>query len=116
MLLAGLAHAAEPPRYEHWQYRRTGWLTATPISSASAATMCWTGQVEATADDVRVRYAEGEAPLVRRYAETRYGARSWKSERRVSAAMLFGGRRIDSACRWPACDGGCGISGTRVRL
>jgi hypothetical protein len=52
-------------------------------------------QVEATADDVRVRYAEGEAPLVRRYAETRYGARSWNSERRVSARVEAGCNGLD---------------------
>jgi Transposase DDE domain group 1 len=33
--------------------------------------------VEAAADDVRVRRAKAEAPVVRRYSETRYGARSW---------------------------------------
>src|SRR6201993_2069668 len=32
--------------------------------------------VEPMADDVRVRRAEGEAPVVRRYCEVRYGARS----------------------------------------
>lgn len=48
-------------------------------------------QVDAAADDVRVRYAEGEAPVVRRYAETRYGAKSWKCQRRVSA-------RIEASC------------------
>jgi hypothetical protein len=37
--------------------------------------------VEPAADDVRVRYAEREAPVVRRYAETRYGAQSWTCER-----------------------------------
>jgi hypothetical protein len=52
-------------------------------------------QVEATADDVRVRYAEGEAPLVRRYAETRYGARSWNSERRMSARVEAGCNGLD---------------------
>src|SRR3954462_2956262 len=31
-------------------------------------------QVEASAADVRVRWAEGELPVVRRYAEARYGA------------------------------------------
>ena len=48
-------------------------------------------QVDAAADDVRVRHAEGEAPVVRRYAETRYGAVSWKCERRVAA-------RIEASC------------------
>jgi hypothetical protein len=48
-------------------------------------------QVEDTADDVRVRHAEAEAPLVRRYAETSYGAKSWKCQRRVGA-------RIEASC------------------
>jgi len=48
-------------------------------------------QVEEVADDVRVRHAEGEAPLVRRYAETSYGAKSWKCQRRVGA-------RIEASC------------------
>ena len=43
--------------------------------------------VEAAADDVRVRRAEGQAPVVRRYTETRYGARSWRRERRVAARI-----------------------------
>jgi len=45
-------------------------------------------QVEAAADDVRVRYAEGEAPVVRRYAETRYGAKSWQCARRVAVVPV----------------------------
>jgi hypothetical protein len=43
--------------------------------------------VEAAADDVRVRRAEGEAAVVRRYAETSYGAKSWACERRVAARI-----------------------------
>jgi hypothetical protein len=43
--------------------------------------------VEAAADDVRVRRAEGEAPVVRRYSETSYGARSWRCARRVAARI-----------------------------
>jgi len=43
--------------------------------------------VEAAADDVRVRRAEAAAPVLRRYAETRYGAKSWTRERRVSARI-----------------------------
>jgi len=41
--------------------------------------------VEAAADDVRVRRAAAEAPVVRRYTETAYGAKSWGCERRVAA-------------------------------
>ena len=52
-------------------------------------------QVEAAADDVRVRYAEGEAPVVRRYAETRYGAKSWHCARRVAARIEVSGNGLD---------------------
>jgi hypothetical protein len=48
-------------------------------------------KLEAAADDVRVRWAEGEHPVLRRYAETRHGAASWKCERRVAA-------RIEASC------------------
>ena len=43
--------------------------------------------VDVAADDVRVRRAEGEAPVVRRYTETRYGAKSWRCQRRVAARI-----------------------------
>ena len=43
--------------------------------------------VEAAADDLRVRRAETAAPVLRRYAETRYGAKSWTCERRVAARI-----------------------------
>lgn len=43
--------------------------------------------VEVAADDVRVRRAEGEAAIVRRYTETRYGAKSWRCVRRVAARI-----------------------------
>ncbi|MGH6675941.1 MAG: IS1380 family transposase [Xanthobacteraceae bacterium] len=43
--------------------------------------------VEPAADDVRVRRAETQAPMVRRYTETRYGAKSWRCQRRVAARI-----------------------------
>jgi hypothetical protein len=43
--------------------------------------------VEPAADDVRVRHAEAEAPVVRRYTETSYGAKSWGCLRRVAARI-----------------------------
>ncbi|MDU0960580.1 MAG: IS1380 family transposase [Bradyrhizobium sp.] len=51
--------------------------------------------VEATADDVRVRRAETAAPVLRRYAETRYGAKSWTCERRVAARIEASTRGLD---------------------
>jgi hypothetical protein len=43
--------------------------------------------VEDAADDVRVRRAEENAPVLRRYAETHYGAKSWGKQRRVVARI-----------------------------
>ena len=43
--------------------------------------------VEIAADDVRVRRAEAQAAVLRRYTETRYGAKSWGCERRVAARI-----------------------------
>ena len=52
--------------------------------------------VDATADDVRVRHAEREAPVVRRYTETRYSAKSWKCERRVAARIEATTKGLDN--------------------
>ena len=43
--------------------------------------------VEPIADDVRVRRAEAGEAVIRRYTETRYGAKSWHVERRVVARI-----------------------------
>jgi hypothetical protein len=43
--------------------------------------------VEPDADDVRVRRAEAGAAVIRRYTETRYGAKSWHVDRRVVARI-----------------------------
>jgi Transposase DDE domain group 1 len=51
--------------------------------------------VEVAADDVRVRRAEAEAPIVRRYTETRYGAKSWGCERRVAARIEASTQGLD---------------------
>ena len=43
--------------------------------------------VEQAADDVRVRRAEEQVVALRRYAEARYGAKSWRCQRRVAARI-----------------------------
>ncbi len=43
--------------------------------------------LELTADDIRVRRAEEQAPVVRGHIETRYGAQSWHCQRRVAARI-----------------------------
>jgi hypothetical protein len=51
--------------------------------------------VEPLTDKVRVRRAQTQAPVVRRYRETRYGARSWHCERRVGARIEAGSQGLD---------------------
>ena len=53
------------------------------------------GLVEPAADDVRVRRAEAGAATLRRYAETRYGARSWNRPRRVAARIEASTQGLD---------------------
>jgi hypothetical protein len=43
--------------------------------------------VEPVADEVRTHRAQTQAAVVRRYCETRYGAKSWRCERRVAARI-----------------------------
>jgi hypothetical protein len=43
--------------------------------------------VEPAADDVRVCRAEAQVPVIRRYTEIRYGAKSWHCKRRVAARI-----------------------------
>ncbi len=43
--------------------------------------------VDAEADDIRTRRAEGKLAVLRGYAETRYAAKSWTRERRVAARI-----------------------------
>src|SRR3954463_11991395 len=51
--------------------------------------------VESAADDVRVRRAEAQAAVVRRYTETSYGAKSWGCERRVAARIEASTQGLD---------------------
>jgi len=54
--------------------------------------------LEPAADDVRTRRAESQAPVLRRYAEIRYGAKSWGCERRVSARIEATTLGLDIRC------------------
>jgi len=54
--------------------------------------------LEDVADDVRVRRAEAQAPALRRYAEIRYGAKSWGCKRRVSARIEATTLGLDIRC------------------
>ncbi|MCW3477712.1 IS1380 family transposase [Limobrevibacterium gyesilva] len=51
--------------------------------------------VSVAADDVRVGRAEAAIPVLRRYAETRYSARSWTRERRVAARIEASTQGLD---------------------
>jgi hypothetical protein len=52
--------------------------------------------IEPMADDVRVRRAEANAAVIRRYTETRYGAKSWTVDRRVIARIEATTQGLDS--------------------
>nr|WP_321985257.1 IS1380 family transposase [uncultured Lichenicoccus sp.] len=58
--------------------------------------------LEPVADDVRTRRAaalgQGGAPVLRRHAEIRYGARSWGCERRVAARIEASSKGLDIRC------------------
>ncbi len=54
--------------------------------------------LDEAADDVRVRRAEAQAPVLRRYAEIRYGAKSWGCKRRVSARIEATTLGLDIRC------------------
>jgi Transposase DDE domain group 1 len=51
--------------------------------------------VEPFADDVRVCRAEAAAAAIRRYTETRYGAKSWRVERRIAARIAATTQGLD---------------------
>ena len=54
--------------------------------------------LDEAADDVRVRRAEEQVPVLRRYAEIRYGAKSWGCKRRVSARIEAATLGLDIRC------------------
>jgi hypothetical protein len=55
--------------------------------------------VDATADDIRVRRAEGQLAVLRGFAETRYVAKSWARERRVVARIEASASHEDDMLR-----------------
>ncbi len=54
--------------------------------------------LDPAADDVRVRRAEAQTPVLRRYAELRYGAKSWGCERRGAARIEASTMGLDIRC------------------
>ena len=54
--------------------------------------------LEQAADDVRVRRAEEQVAVLRRYTELRYGAKSWGCKRRVSARIEATALGLDIRC------------------
>jgi hypothetical protein len=54
--------------------------------------------LDEAADDVRVRRAEEQVPVLRRYAELRYGAKSWGCKRRVAARIEATALGLDIRC------------------
>ena len=71
---------------------------ASTTSSACPANAVLSRLLEEAADDVRVRRAEEHVPVLRRYAEIRYGAKSWGCKRRVSARIEATTLGLDIRC------------------
>jgi Transposase DDE domain group 1 len=55
--------------------------------------------VDAAADDIRVRRAEGQLAILRGFTETRYAAKSWARERRVVARIEASASQEDDMLR-----------------
>jgi len=55
--------------------------------------------VDAAADDIRVRRAEGQRAILRGFTETRYAAKSWARERRVVARIEASASQEDDMLR-----------------
>ena len=55
--------------------------------------------VDAAADDIRARRAEGRQAALRGFAETRYGAKSWAKKRRVVARIEASASQEDDMLR-----------------
>jgi hypothetical protein len=55
--------------------------------AAAQAKLAEMRRAEPKVDPAQLRHAEAEASAVRRHTEVRYGARSWKCERRVTARI-----------------------------
>jgi len=55
--------------------------------------------VDAAADDIRVRRAEGQLAVLRGFTETRYAAKSWAKERRVVARIEASASHEDDMLR-----------------
>jgi hypothetical protein len=89
LTLRGDGHYGRPEVMEFCEAEGIGYVFGLPTNAVLRAA------VEAAADDVRVRRAEEGAPVLRRYAETRYAARSWSRERRVVARIEAGTMGLD---------------------
>ena len=71
--------------------------------------------LEEAADDVRVRRAEAQAPALRRYAEIRYGAKSWGCQRRVSARIEASTMGLDIRCVVTNLEASAAPNGSTIR-
>jgi hypothetical protein len=87
--LRGDSHYGRPEVMEFCEAEGIAYVFGLPTNAVLRAA------VEEVADHVRVRRAEEGAPVLRRYAETTYRARSWGKERRVVARIEAGTMGLD---------------------
>jgi hypothetical protein len=79
--LRGDGHYCRPEVMAFCEAEGIDYVFGLPTNAVLRAT------VEDAADEVRVRRAEAGAPVLRRYAETQYQAKSWTRARRVVARI-----------------------------
>jgi hypothetical protein len=91
-------HAPDyPRRWSLWASRGDGVVRGAYIFGLPGNAVL-SRLLERAADDVRVRRAETDAPVLRRYTETRFGAKSWGCERRVAARIEASTMGLDIRC------------------
>jgi len=92
LTLRGDGHYGRPEVMAWCEANAVGYIFGLPGNAVLSRLL------EEAADDVRVRRAEAQAPVLRRYAEVRYGAKSWGRQRRVSARIEASTMGLDIRC------------------
>jgi hypothetical protein len=90
VLVRGDSHYGRPEAMSWCERERVGYVLGLAGNKVLLA------QVADLAEEAAVRRVEGEVTKVRRYAEFRYGAKTWQVERRVIARVEVSDRGTDS--------------------
>src|SRR3546814_13713840 len=81
--IRGDGHYGRPEVMAYCDAARVDYVFGLPTNSALRADPA----IVAVADACAVKRAQRQCPVLRNYAETRYGAKTWKCQRRVVARI-----------------------------